>query len=501
MQRRARGSKAFRSSATQHDSTASPVIVWFRNDLRLADNLALSAACETGKPLICLYVLDNESAGIRPEGGATRWWRAGSLRDLSQRLEARGARLVLRKAAVQRALLDVARDTGADHVFWNRSHNPPEDGVAETALAALRDTGVESSDFNSSLLHEPGTIRTRSGGPVCVFTPFWRAARPDVLPPPRPAPDRINGFDDVSGEALDSWSLEPAKPDWAGGLRATWTRGEHGAQDRLKAFVDDALPAYASSRDRPDRDITSRLSPHLRFGEIGPRQIWRAAVFASDDRHRAPRAADGLDKLLSEIGWREFSYHLLHARPDLARRNIQGRFDRFPWRDDPRALRAWQRGMTGYPLVDAGMRQLWQTGWMHNRVRMVAASFLVKHLLLDWRAGEAWFWDTLVDADPANNPTGWQWVAGSGADAAPYFRIFNPVLQGSTFDPAGDYVRRFVPELARLPPQHIHAPWRAPPLVLAEAGVDLGRTYPLPIVDHAAARQRALETFAALRPR
>ncbi len=298
----------------------------------------------------------------------------------------------------------------------------------------------------------------------------------------------------VAGDSLDDWGLEPTKPNWAKGFGAVWTPGEAGAQTRLEEFLDSALKGYADGRNRPDRASTSRLSPHLRFGEISPVQIWHRSQMAT-----GMEPTEDVAKFLAEIGWREFAYHLLYHMPDLPAANVQPRFDAFPWRSDPSVLKAWQKGQTGYPIVDAGLRQLWQTGWMHNRVRMIVASFLVKHLLIDWREGEAWFWDTLVDADVANNPASWQWVAGSGADAAPYFRIFNPMLQGEKFDPKGDYVRRWVPELANLPAKAIHTPWEAAPSVLAKAGVRLGETYPKPIVDHEAARARALAAFATIR--
>ncbi|MGC2810672.1 MAG: deoxyribodipyrimidine photo-lyase, partial [Bradyrhizobium sp.] len=330
-----------------------------------------------------------------------------------------------------------------------------------------------------------------------VFTPFWkRVLRSGNPPQPLPAPMRLGTVPGLGSDRIESWGLEPTRPDWAGGLRETWRPGEPSARLQLGAFLRGGVAGYAGDRDRPDRDGTSRLSPHLRFGEISPRQVWHAARFAMAGR---PVFSSDIDKFLSELGWREFCRHLLFDVPDLATRNLQPSFDAFPWKNDDKALRAWQRGQTGYPLVDAGMRELWHTGVMHNRVRMVAASFLVKHLLIDWREGEKWFWDTLVDADPGSNPANWQWVAGSGADAAPYFRIFNPVLQGEKFDPDGVYTRRWVPELGQLPAGVIHEPWNAAPLELAGAGIRLGKTYPKPIIDHRVGRERALAAYARVR--
>jgi deoxyribodipyrimidine photo-lyase len=367
------------------------------------------------------------------------------------------------------------------------------DGDLKTRLRA---EGRAATSFQASLLHEPQAIRSGSGGPFRVFTPFWRACRAGPRPrSPLPRPTVLHAFaSEPAGQALEALDLLPRAPYWAGGLDATWTPGEAGAEARLTRFLDHGLATYAAERDRPDRDVSSRLSPHLRFGEISPFRILEAveARITAD-----PRLAASGEKFLSEVGWREFAHHLAFHFGDLATRNFQPRFDAFPWRRNDAILAAWTTGRTGYPLVDAGMRELWATGTMHNRVRMVVASFLVKHGLVDWREGERWFFDTLVDACPAVNPASWQWVAGSGADAAPYFRIFNPVSQGTKFDPDGAYVRRWVPELTGLPASVIHAPWTAPREILAGAGVVLGRSYPLPIVDHAAARERALAAFAA----
>jgi deoxyribodipyrimidine photo-lyase len=497
------------SSGRPHDRTAAAV-VWFRADLRLADNPALCAAVATGRPVVCVYVHDETSPGLRPIGAAARWWLGRSLAALDQAIArkdgrerpsglARGSGLVLRRGPAAEVIPALVAEAGAASLHINRRYDAGGIAVDAAVTARLAAAGVAVSTHQATLLAEPGTLVSSSGEFFRVFTPFWRALRRRGEPrAPLAAPARIAACDGVTGERLADWALEPTAPDWAGGLRAAWTPGEAAATARLAAFIDAGLAGYARKRDRPDLAHTSRLSPHLRFGEVSPFQLWHAAKLATEAAHGARPAAEDFDKLASELGWREFSHHLLHGSPDLARRSLQPRFDAFPWLHDRAALRAWQRGMTGYPIVDAGMRELWRSGWMHNRVRMVVASFLVKHLLIDWREGEAWLWDTLVDADPANNPASWQWVAGSGADAAPYFRIFNPVLQGEKFDPDGGYVRRHLPELARLPNGFIHKPWEAADSVLADAGVRLGQNYPAPIVDHGSARRRALAAFAAL---
>ncbi len=478
---------------------ASVSLVWFREDLRLADNPALHAAVQTGDPLVCLYVLDEDSPCIRPLGGASRWWLAGSLRALQKDIGTRGGRLLLRRGPASIIVPEVIAQAGARRLFFNRRFEPNAAAADRSVAGTLQKSGIEVTSFNGSLLHDPGSLVNRAGEPMRVFTPFWRTLVNRLQPrAPLPTPERFRGSPPLPSDRLEDWGLEPRAPDWAEGLRQAFDRGEAGAHARLHTFLRSGLGSYATERDYPDRDASSRLSPHLRFGEISPHQLWDAAEQAWHGASGARASAENIDKLRSEIGWREFNYHLLHDH-DLARENINKRFNDFPFMRDGPSLEAWQSGRTGYPIVDAGMRQLWRTGWMHNRVRLITASFLVKHLLIDWREGEAWFWDTLVDADPANNPANWQWVAGSGADAAPYFRIFNPVLQGETFDPGGAYVRRFVPELARMPDQFIHKPWMAPALVLEQAGVALGRTYPSPIVDHKAARQRALAAFASLK--
>lgn len=479
--------------------TGRPIIVWFRDDLRLSDQPALHAAAAGGAPVICLYVLDEQSRpSARPLGGAAHWWLAQSLRALNADLQSAGAALTLRRGTAADAITSIAREADAQAVFWNEIAQAPHLAVAEQVAAALAGIGVDSKGFPGDLLAAPARIRNKDNRGLRVFTPFWKRVQALGDPPkPLPAPKKLAGITGLASDAIENWQLEPARPDWAGGLRESWKPGERAAQARLKSFLDD-INGYATDRDRPDRQGTSRLSPHLRFGEISPRQVWHAARFAGDEH---PRLAADIDKFLSELGWREFCRHLLFDVPDLADRNLQPSFDDFPWKRDAKALRAWQRGQTGYPIVDAGMRELWHSGVMHNRVRMVVASFLVKHLLIDWRAGEAWFWDTLVDADAGSNPANWQWVAGCGADAAPYFRVFNPILQGEKFDPDGDYVRRWVPELAGLPNKLIHQPWQATPLELAAAGVELGKTYPPPIIDHKAGRERALKAYSTVRAR
>jgi len=482
-------------------ASSRPCIVWFRDDLRLSDHPALHFVATRGAPIVCVYVLDEESDALhapawRPLGGAARWWLARSLRALQSELAKRGVTLLLRKGPAAKAISRLAEDIGADTVAWNDIAMAPHRRISDDLVAALDHLGIPSRIFPGDLLVAPEQVRNKDGRGLRVFTPFWKrvlATKPDK---PLPAPDTLPASEVPDGDRLDDWLLEPTHPDWAGGLRGNWTPGEVSAQATLADFLDGRIQGYADKRDRPDTDGTSRLSPHLRFGEISPRQVWHAARFAADNN---PALAGDVEKFLSELGWREFCRHLLYDVPDLATRNLQPAFDAFPWRSDEESLRAWQLGQTGYPIVDAGMRQLWHTGTMHNRVRMVVASFLVKHLLLDWREGEAWFWDTLVDADAGSNPANWQWVAGSGADAAPYFRIFNPILQGEKFDPDGSYVRRWVPELVHLPAKFIHKPWTATPVELASAGVRLDQTYPAPIVDHGQARKRALAAYARTR--
>jgi len=440
--------------------SSSPTIVWLRDDLRLGDNPALHAAVDRGAPAVVLYLLDEETPGIRSLGGASRWWLHHSLRALGASITERGGTLVLRRGPAETELPRLVKELGAGAVLWNRRYGAARE-VDAALKTTLRESGIEVQSFQAGLLFEPWTMQTGGGTPFRVFTPFWKACldRPEPRAP-LPAPSTLQGVTGVSSDDLDDWSLLPIRPDWALGLRERWEPGEHSAMRTLDAFADGDLANYQGERDLPAQDSTSHLSPHLRFGEISPFQVW--------DRLRGSRTAA---PFLREVGWREFNYNILFHRPDLHETNVHRDFDAFPWHDaQPELLEAWQQGRTGIPLVDAGMRELWQTGYMHNRVRMVAASFLIKNLLVDWRVGERWFWDTLVDADEANNPSNWQWVAGSGADAAPYFRVFNPELQAQKFDPHGEYLRRWIPELGT-------------------------ERYPEPIVDLKESRGEALEAY------
>lgn len=478
-----------RSGANEGETT----IVWFRSDLRIADNAALSAAAESG-PVLPVYIRETGSPA-RALGGARQWWLHHSLKSLGRDLAGLGSPLVLASGDAFLILTDLARRTGARRILWNRRYDPAVSGADAELKARLKDEGFEVRSFPGWLLHEPTKLKTGGGGHYRVFTPFWRALEAaGDFPKPVAAPTALVAPDPaIASENLADWGLLPTKPDWAGGLRDAWEPGESGAQRRLSAFLRAGVANYADARDFPGIENTSRLSPHLAHGEISPAQIVAALALTSTGSER-DRAV-----FRKEVGWREFSWHLLVNEPTLPVENHNRSFDGFPWADDAKAFAAWRKGLTGYPIVDAGLRQLWRTGWMHNRVRMVVASFLTKHLLIDWRSGEDWFWDTLVDADIGSNTASWQWVAGCGADAAPYFRIFNPVLQGEKFDPTGTYVRAFVPELAKLPDKWLHKPWMAPRETLSAAGVRLGQTYPQPIVDHQTARDRALAAYGEIR--
>jgi deoxyribodipyrimidine photo-lyase len=419
---------------------SSPSIVWLRDDLRLADNPALHAAVERGHPVVVVYVLDEVSRGIRPHGGASRWWLHHSLEALNAALKELGGQLVLRRGDALSELGALVDETGADAVFWNRRYGAARDLDADLKHS-LRERGLTVESFGANLMFEPWTISTVEGNPYRVFTPFWKACLASGTPrEPLPTPKAIS-FHRADSEKLDDWDLLPTEPDWAGGLRDRWTPGENSARSTLENFATGDLAEY-DRRDEPGLDSTSHLSPHLRFGEVSPFQVWHRLHGSLSTRARKNR-----DGFLRQLAWREFNWNILFYSPELATRNFHEEFDAFPWKKPvPSELKAWKSGNTGIRLVDAGMRELWATGYMHNRVRLVAASFLIKNLLVDWRVGEQWFWDTLVDADEANNAGNWQWVAGSGADAAPYFRVFNPDLQAHRFDPRGEYTSRWNPD-------------------------------------------------------
>lgn len=488
------------SPAREGDATSGPVIVWLRRDLRLQDNSAFAAAFISGRPIVPVYVFDEEGEGNWPEGGASRWWLHHSLTALDASLAERGLRLILRMGAAAIELAKVAKEIGARKLYWNFRYEPAAVKQQRAVEAWANSERLESHGFTSGLLFDPETVRNRQGGPFKVFSAYWRHVSSLSIPRPvrLPAKALVAPKTWPKSVALAEFALLP-KIGWANGWEKKWTPGEAGAQHTWRQFLR-RIKSYDKARDIPAIDGSSRLSAHLHFGEIGPRQIFEAVRQLSRESGVFPVHA-GAQKFLAEVGWREFAYSLLHYFPETPEKPFHTAFAKLPWAADPKKakLRAWQRGQTGYPIVDAGMRELWATGWMPNRVRMIAASFLVKHLLQPWKLGAEWFWDTLVDADLANNTLGWQWIAGCGADASPFFRIFAPVTQAEKFDPKGEYVRRWVPELAHLPDKYVQAPWTASAKVLADAGVVLGETYPRPIVDHVAAREKALDAFRKMR--
>jgi len=441
-------------------------ILWLRHDLRLDDNPALAAAAARGAVVPVFIWAPDEEAPWEP-GAASRWWLHHSLEKLAAAFTKAGAPLVIRRGPSLDALRKLVKETGATHVAWNRRYEPAvikRDTAIKKALAA---DGLEVESFNGALLYEPMHVATKEGKPYQVFTPFWRALLSREEPAePVAAPKKLTAAEkQPTSLAIESLDLLPAI-DWAATMRKTWTPGEAGGAKRLERFVARGLTDYDGERNRPDHDGTSALSPHLHFGEISPRRVWHAVRAAVGGKPAKAITTGGAEAYLRELGWREFANHLLYHFPHTANAPLRADYARFPWANDPVGLRAWQRGRTGFPIVDAGMRQLWATGWMHNRVRMIVASFLVKDLRISWLAGAQWFWDTLVDADLAANTLGWQWAAGCGADAAPYFRIFNPTSQAEKFDPDGAYMKEW-------------------------AGADAA-DYPEPIVDHAEARKLAL---------
>lgn len=480
---------------------SEPAIVWFRQDLRLTDNPALSAALHNHERVIPVYIHANGESGEWQHGAASRWWLHHSLKSLASSLRELGSRLIIRTGGDSHSVMqELIEQTKARHIYWNRLYEPHHIKRDKAIKQAMIDQGVEVNSFNATLLYEPWEIRKNDGGPFRVFTPFWKSCVKSGLPGSvHDQPDHLPPVSTrIKSAKLESLDLLP-HIRWDSSFSDYWQPGEAGAHRHIDDFLDHAAMNYQDDRNRPDIIGTSMLSPHLHFGEISPRQIIdKTSHYANISNQQG--VITNTDCFVREIGWREFAYHLLYHYPHTVDKPLYERFDHFPWEKNySRNLRAWQKGLTGIPIVDAGMRQLWHTGWMHNRVRMIVASLLTKNMLIPWQQGANWFWDTLVDADLASNTLGWQWTAGCGADAAPFFRIFNPVTQGEKFDPRGIYVRQWVPEIASLPDKYLHQPWSAPESLLDEHAIDLGKDYPRPVVDLKATRERALERYKAIK--
>lgn len=471
--------------------TDRKTIVWFRNDLRLSDNPALFAAAKCGA-VLPLFI--GSALSLKALGAASSWWLQHSLEALDASLHKKGGGLIVQSGDPLEVLIRLVKETGADAVYWNIRFEPVLFAEDRHVKRELEAQGIAVRSFNGALLFDPRDVLNKQGRPYRVFTPFWKHCVSNIeIPEPLAGPRKVEFLSDADSLELGDLNLLSQK-NWADGFGKHWKPGEAGAKKRVRRFLDSAADDYAVGRDRPDLVGTSRLSPYLHFGEISPRAVFHALVGSA-----CSPGAPGTEAFLRQLGWREFAHHLLWYFPQTVQEPLRPKYKNFPWHEDRALLGAWQQGRTGFPLVDAGMRELWATGWMHNRVRMIVASFLVKDLLIPWQEGARWFWDTLVDADLANNTLGWQWVAGCGADAAPYFRVFNPMSQGEKFDPNGDYIRRWVPEIANLPDKYLNRPWEAPSELLENCGIQLGKTYPRPIVDHAQARLRALEAYASIR--
>jgi deoxyribodipyrimidine photo-lyase len=480
------------------DSFTQPsqrAIVWFRKDLRLADQPALDTALQANKEIIPVFIWDGEEGGNWSPGAASRWWLHHSLDSLSSSITKLGGTLILVQGKAAQVLPELAQTYQADQIFYGRCYDPAGIATQEAVEEACDLNGINTESFNSSLLQEPWETKNGTGKPFQVFTPYWRKSRPIIYREvARYSLNKLTFAQGLSAvSSLDELGLLPEHP-WHNKLGDHWEVSEEAAHRQIERTVEEVTPSYATRRNHPSVDGTSRLSPYLAWGQVSPRQICQAVLQAETEGSNR-----GENKFLVEIGWREFSYHLLYHFPNIPDQPLRPKYANFPWLDDPQNLKRWQFGNTGYPMVDAGMRQLYETGWMHNRVRMVVASFLVKHLLLPWQEGARWFWDTLVDADLASNTQGWQWAAGCGADAAPYFRIFNPITQGDKFDARGEYARRWIPELEKVPKKFVFSPWLAPSSVLEESGVSLGENYPDPCVEHSEARARALAALASLK--
>ena len=469
-------------------------LVWFRQDLRCSDNPALALACQEHETVVPLYIRDDDVTPIR---GAQSWWLHHSLCSLGNTLETMNLSLILREGPACEIITTLVEELSIDKVYWNRGYDPLMIQRDTLIKQKLCERGIDVMSCNGSLLNEPWTIKNQSGSFFKVFTPYWKHCLQQII---IKAPATINKHPKglkVPTQRVQDWHLLPTNPNWAQSFEAYWQPGEAGAQKKLANFISHHLDSYQVDRNIPGYEATSKLSPHLHFGEISPSQIWRAVEEINvTQAHNTSFDTSSIDCFLSELGWREFSYYLLYHFPELPHANYKSEFDAFPWKFSDSKLNAWRQGKTGYPIVDAGMRELWHTGFMQNRVRMIVASFLTKNLLIDWRIGADWFLDTLVDADLASNSASWQWVAGSGADASPYYRIFNPVLQGEKFDPEGVYIRRWVPELAHVPKKWIHKPWAA---TSAELGIALGKDYPYPLVDHSETRKLALDNYQKIK--
>lgn len=464
-----------------------PAIVWFRRDLRLHDNPAWNKALQRGSPVVPLYIhTSNKKIHWQP-GSASNWWLHHALSDLDDQLKKSGNRLIIRSNPdILQALQQIIYETDSRTVYWNKCYEPDFVKCDHTIRKTLIESGIHTESFNGSLLHEPLAIKNKSGKPFQIFTPFWKHCRKQEVKTPETVSIKRQTYA-IESTSVTSLNLLPSIP-WDKGITDFW-RPVRAEGIKLLKQASKKSQHYNTQRDIPELDSTSRLSPYLHFGQISPREFFHNIRSNATDKNTADLG------ILRQLYWREFSAHLLFHFPHSQNHALKSDYDRFPWNPNENHLRAWQQGQTGFPIVDAGMRQLWQTGWMHNRVRMITASFLVKHLLQPWQEGARWFWDTLVDADLPNNTMGWQWIAGSGADASPYFRIFNPIIQGKKFDPHGTYVKHWLPELKHLPKQHIHSPWERTPLELASAGVTLGINYPYPIISHGEGRQQALNAY------
>ena len=475
------------------DTNEDIIIFWFRQDLRIVDNPGLSKSLKSDK-VLPIYILDDTNSNDFAMGAASRWWLHNSLRELNKNLD---NKLSLYKGDPSEILESLSSRFNIKGIFWNRCYEPWRIERDKKIKSKFIEKDIIVETFNSALLWEPWEILKSDNTPYKVFTPYYRKGCLMSEAPRKPlsAPNLNTLFEDKENILqLDDLNLLP-RIKWYKEMEKLWEPGEKGAHKKLESFLSDGLLGYKEGRNFPSKKNVSQLSAHMHFGEISPNQVWHRAKLKKD----LPGIEKDLDHFLSELGWREFSYNLLFHFPELPRENLQKKFDNFPWIENEILFDKWKKGLTGYPIVDAGMRELWQTGYMHNRVRMIVGSFLVKNLLLHWHKGEKWFWDCLIDADLASNSASWQWVAGSGADAAPYFRIFNPILQGKRFDPDGSYIKKFIPELEQLPSKYLFSPWEAPIEVLSEANIELGSDYPEPIVDLIKSRDRALEAFSTIR--